>query len=139
MTSKSAESSQPFQLHRSHPTSLAMSRSAAQQIKLSGNSPLEISSTFEVPDAQLSMGLLMNGWKIGPPMDHELWKTCSTKKWGPMKPHSFTIPFYGTINHALTLTMSHIFLRKHRLVGTFNPSWCQFRFASSEIERIKMD
>ena len=52
MTSKSSESSQPFQRHRSknrsHPiTSLAMSRSAAQQIKRSGNSPLEISSTFD--------------------------------------------------------------------------------------------
>jgi len=92
MTSKSAESSQPFQLHRSHPTSLAMSRSAAQQIKLSGNSPLEISSTFEVPDAQLSMGLLMNGWKIGPPMDHELWKTCSTKKMGPYEATFFYNP-----------------------------------------------
>ena len=139
MTSKSAESSQPFQLHRSHPTSLAMSRSAAQQIKLSGNSPLEISSTFEVPDAQLSMGLLMNGWKIGPPMDHELWKTCSTKKMGPYEATFFYNPLLWDNKHALTLTMSHIFLRKHRLVGTFNPSWCQFRFASSEIERIKMD
>lgn len=55
-----------------------------------------------------------------------------------MKPHSFTIPFYGTINHDLTLTTSHIILRKHRLAGTFNPSWCQSDWHHQRLKELSL-
>ena len=95
-----------------HPTSLAMSRSAAQQIKLSGKSPLEICSTFERKRRRKT--------RIS---------TCSPRIFclGAQGSHfevliplhgGMTTPCYGTMNHALNFDHD-IILRRQPLVGTW--------------------